>query len=102
MQAQLIPLDGGPSVNILRDVTLVGRKAGLCDVVLDHGSVSKLQCLLIRTDGLLFIRDLGSTNGTLVNGVREHRKLLVSGDELRMGKLLLRIRNDAKGGGARA
>ena len=51
----------------------------------------------------MFVQDLGSTNGTLVNGVREHRKVLGSGDELRMGKLLLRIRPDgaAKGGASR-
>src|SRR3972149_1295893 len=91
MQAQLIPLDGGPSINIIRDVTLVGRKAELCDVVLDHGSVSKLQCLIIRTDGLLFIRDLGSTNGTKVNGQRVTRGALLPGDELAFASVRFRV-----------
>ena len=91
MQAQLIPLDGGPSINIIRDVTLVGRKAELCDVVLEHGSVSKLQCLIIRTDGLLFIRDLGSTNGTKVNGQRVTRGALLPGDELSFASVAFRV-----------
>ena len=91
MQAQLIPVDGGPSINIVRDVTLVGRKAGLCDIVLEHGSVSKLQCLIIRTDGLLFIRDLGSTNGTKVNGQRVTRGALLPGDELSFASVVFRV-----------
>ena len=41
------------------------------------------------------MQDLGSTNGTLVNGTREHRKALAHGDELRMGKLVLKVSLDA-------
>jgi len=68
MRAQLVPLRGGRPIQILRDVTLVGRQDDLCDVCIDQSSISKLHCLIVRTDGLLFIRDLGSTNGTKVNG----------------------------------
>ena len=46
------------------------------------GSISKLHCIIVRTDGLLFIRDLGSTNGTKVNGQRVVRGALLPGDEL--------------------
>ena len=42
----------------------------------------KLHCLLVKTDGLLFVRDLGSTNGTKVNGQRVTRGALLPGDEL--------------------
>lgn len=82
MIAQLIPVDGSKPFLITRDVTLVGRKPGLCDIVLTHNSVSKLHCAIARTDGLLFIRDLGSTNGTKVNGQRVTRGALLPGDEL--------------------
>jgi pSer/pThr/pTyr-binding forkhead associated (FHA) protein len=41
-----------------------------------------MHCLIVRTDGLLFIRDLGSTNGTKVNGQRVVRGALLPGDEL--------------------
>ncbi len=91
MLAQLIPTDGGAPINITRDVTVVGRKAGLCDVILDQGNVSKLQCLIIRTDGLLFIRDLGSTNGTKVNGQRVTRGALLPGDELSFANVKFRV-----------
>lgn len=82
MHAQLIPLQGGKPIDIVNDITLVGRKRGLCDLIIDRGSVSKLHCLIVKTDGLLFIRDLGSTNGTKVNGQRVTRGALLPNDEL--------------------
>ncbi len=91
MIAQLIPLDGSKPISITRDITLVGRKRGLCDVVIDHSSVSKLHCALARTDGLLFLRDLGSTNGTRVNGQRVTRGALLPGDEISIAGVKFRI-----------
>lgn len=82
MLAQLIPVDGGAPIELTRDITVVGRKTGVCDLVIDRGSVSKMHCLIVKTDGLLFIRDLGSTNGTKVNGQRITRGALLPGDEL--------------------
>lgn len=82
MRAQLIPVKGGRPILIQRDVTVVGRQKDQCDVILDRSSISKLHCLIVRTDGLLFIRDLGSTNGTKVNGQRVVRGALLPGDEL--------------------
>jgi pSer/pThr/pTyr-binding forkhead associated (FHA) protein len=86
-----------------RPSTVIGRGRN-ADLVLNEATISRAHALFGYEGAKVFVQDLGSTNGTLVNGVREHRKLLVVGDELRMGKLLLRIRNDAgaKGGSARA
>jgi pSer/pThr/pTyr-binding forkhead associated (FHA) protein len=80
MRARLVPLKGGRPISISRDVTLVGRQKDLCDIVIERSSISKLHCLIVRTDGLLFIRDLGSTNGTKVNGQRVIRVALLPGD----------------------
>lgn len=91
MHAQLIPLEGGPPVTLSRDITLVGRKQGVCDFVLDRGSISKMHCLIVKTDGLLFIRDLGSTNGTKVNGQRVTRGALLPGDELAFASVKFRV-----------
>lgn len=82
MRASLNPVKGGRPIVINRDITVVGRQEGLCDVCLDKSSISKLHCIIVRTDGLLFIRDLGSTNGTKVNGQRVVRGALLPGDEL--------------------
>ncbi|MEZ6056557.1 MAG: FHA domain-containing protein [Planctomycetaceae bacterium] len=91
MIAQLIPVDGGKPIQIARDLTLVGRKRGLCDVIVDHTSVSKIHCVLAKTDGLLFLRDLGSTNGTRVNGQRVTRGALLPGDEVSIASVKYRV-----------
>ncbi len=80
--AQLIPAAGGEPITIDKDVTVVGRQAEHCDVVLSRKSVSKIHCVIARTDGLLFVRDLDSTNGTKVNGQRIVRGALLPGDQL--------------------
>ncbi|HUR53272.1 MAG TPA: FHA domain-containing protein [Gemmataceae bacterium] len=86
MRARLVSADGGPSFEIVKDMTLIGRDEE-CDIRLDHKSVSKLQCVVVKTDGLLLIRDLGSTNGTRVNGQRVRRAALLPGDNLTVANL---------------
>ncbi len=91
MRAQLIPIDGDDAIEITQDVTLVGRKRDICDLTLDRSSISKLHCVIVKTDGLLFIRDLGSTNGTKVNGQRVTRGALLPGDELAFAGTRFRV-----------
>jgi pSer/pThr/pTyr-binding forkhead associated (FHA) protein len=90
MQAQLIPLDGSNTITINRDLTLVGRQEG-CDMRIQHKSVSKMHCVLARTDGLLLVRDLGSTNGTRVNGQRVRRAALLPNDNLAVAGFKFRV-----------
>lgn len=82
MIARLKPINGGQPIVLKNDVTVVGRKSGLCDIQIDKSSISKIHCLIIKTDGLLFVRDLCSTNGTRVNGQKITRGALLPGDEL--------------------
>lgn len=82
MLAQLIPTNGGPPITLTKPITVVGRSSRLCDLAVDHSSVSKLHCILVKTDGLIYMRDLGSTNGTRVNGQRVIRGALLPGDEI--------------------
>ncbi len=90
MRAQLLPLDGGSPIDIMKDLIVVGRKAE-CDLRLEHKSVSKMHCIIVKTDGLLLLRDLGSTNGTRVNGQRVRRAALLPNDELSIANYKFRV-----------
>jgi pSer/pThr/pTyr-binding forkhead associated (FHA) protein len=91
MQALLIPIDGSDPIRLTDDITVVGRKRGTVDLFLDHSNISKMHCLIVKTDGLLFVRDLGSTNGTKVNGQRITRGALLPGDELSFAGTSFRV-----------
>src|SRR4051812_6924339 len=86
MRVRLVPMEGGTPIDIAKDLLLVGRKED-CDIRLDHKSVSKLHCVLVKADGLLLLRDLGSTNGTRVNGQRVRRAALLPNDQLQLASL---------------
>lgn len=90
VRALLVPTDGGDSIEITKDMTLVGRKEE-CDLRLDHKSISKLHCVIVKTDGLLLVRDLGSTNGTRVNGQRIRRAALLPNDKLTIAHFQYRV-----------
>src|SRR5215218_1844244 len=90
MRAQLLPLDGGAPIEIVKDLTVVGRKEQ-SDLRLDHKSVSKMHCVIVKTDGLLLLRDLGSTNGTRVNGQRVRRAALLPNDQVAIAGLKFKV-----------
>lgn len=90
MRVQLTPIDGGTPIEISKDLMLVGRKED-CDIRLDHKSISKVHCAIVKTDGLLLLRDLGSTNGTRVNGQRVRRAALLPNDQLHIASLRFKV-----------
>ncbi|WP_165064061.1 FHA domain-containing protein [Paludisphaera rhizosphaerae] len=90
MKAELIPDNGDPPIPISRDVTIVGRR-DVADVVIDHPSLSKRHCVLVKTDGLLVIRDLLTTNGTKVKGQRIRWAALLPGDKIALGAYKMRV-----------
>lgn len=90
MRASLIPAEGGSAIEIVKDITVIGRK-DFCDVKLDDPSVSKVHLLIAKTDGLLLFRDMGSTNGTKVNGQRVIRGALLPNDKLQIAAVKYQV-----------
>jgi FHA domain len=90
MKAELVPENGDPPIPITRDVVVLGRR-GYCDIVIDHPSLSKRHCIFVKTDGLLVIRDLISTNGTKVKGQKIRWAALLPDDRIAVGAYKLRI-----------
>jgi pSer/pThr/pTyr-binding forkhead associated (FHA) protein len=66
-------------------IRTIGR-AVRADFIVDATLVSRLHCRLTAgPSGALEVEDLGSTNGTFVNGQRISRRALGEGDRLRVG-----------------
>ena len=66
----------------------IGR-ASDSDLVLRDGRVSRQHARLHGRDGVLVLTDLGSTNGTRVNGQRIREVVLGAGDQIGMGDTVL-------------
>jgi predicted component of type VI protein secretion system len=90
MKAELIPSEGGEPIPITKDVTVLGRRE-YCDVQIDHPSLSKRHCVLVKTDGLLVIRDLATTNGTKVKGQKIRWAALLPDDKIALGSIKFRV-----------
>jgi len=64
-------------------------------VVLDDRFVSGFHCRLHVCDGRLWVKDLSSTNGTVVDGARVAEAEAAAGSTVRVGAQLLRIEREA-------
>ena len=77
-KTQTIPLGTAPKI--------IGRDER-ADIVVDSRAVSLQHCSVAALPGGVRLQDLGSTNGTHVNGVRVTDTVLKNGDQLRVGDL---------------
>jgi len=82
-----VPVEG---IYPLEGTARVGRGEG-SEVVLADPSVSREHAIVDVRAGGAFVRDLGSTNGTFVNGRRVEKQSLRDGDELLFGNTHMRF-----------
>jgi hypothetical protein len=88
-QPALVGQDG--DVVPLLDLVRIGR-APDCDLILDRQEISRHHAELLRIDPTGYeLRDLGSTNGTQVNGRAVETAMVTHGDEIRLGALPYRL-----------
>ncbi|TWU42043.1 GGDEF domain-containing protein [Novipirellula artificiosorum] len=77
-------------VLIEEDLLEIGRDSDV-DIVLPDSSVSRRHAEIRREGAGYFVRDLGSTNGTLVNEHAVTERRLCSGDTIRIGSFLFKF-----------
>lgn len=90
--ARRIPLTGAP--------IRIGR-APECELVLKDSKASRRHARLHARDGVLLLTDLGSTNGTRVNGHRITELVLGEGDRIQIGEASLVVEAAQAEAGAR-
>jgi pSer/pThr/pTyr-binding forkhead associated (FHA) protein len=69
---------------------IIGRAAEL-DIVLVEDMVSRKHARITTHGGQIVIEDLGSTNGTFVNGEKIRRSLIAEGDRVLVGTSILKL-----------
>ena len=96
------PIPSGASIRVLRgfyeglevpvdrEWMVIGRGRS-ADVVIAEPTISRAHVAIGWDGDGFFMQDLGSTNGTRVNGDRGSRVRLADGDELQLGKLSLHV-----------
>ncbi len=96
MPAQLIALSEGPSIWLDKPILLIGRHPE-CDIQIDSRKISRRHCCIAQVSDYLIVRDLGSTNGVRINGVRVVEGRIAPGDEVTIGGNRYRVSWDSIG-----
>lgn len=81
---------GGEFALDMNDELIIGRSSEL-KMVLIEDMVSRHHAKITTTDSEVFIEDLGSTNGTFVNGERITRAKLKDGDRILVGTSIIKL-----------
>lgn len=85
----------GVSIPVVRGSMYIGRDPS-AQVIVDDPTVSRNHTRLELGGDGLWVEDLGSANGTLINGVAITRGLLRPGDVLEVGDLRLRLTEELR------
>jgi diguanylate cyclase (GGDEF)-like protein len=91
--ARLVVIHGesmGLCVELIDKPVTIGRAPG-CEMQIDHRSVSRMHCTVWCEQGQFHVRDLGSTNKTLVNEHAVDKSELKDGDNIVIGEIVLKF-----------
>jgi serine/threonine protein kinase len=83
--------ESGKQVRLFNPTTVIGRSPE-CDMVIKASDVSKRHCRILLSPGQVVVEDLGSSNGTYVNGEPVEKARLSDGDELELGGHVYKVR----------
>jgi len=88
-------------ISLTKERTTIGRKPHN-DIQIDNLAVSGEHAVVVTILQDSFLEDIGSTNGTLVNGQPIKKHFLQSNDIIELGKYKLKYVNEAPAGQAKA
>jgi len=92
-KSRLVVVEGpeaGGRLEIASERVTIGRSL-ICDLVLTDTSVSGTHCEIVASEAGFLLRDLGSSNGTSVGGVRVREAWLEPGAALKLGHTVVRF-----------
>ncbi len=98
MELKLIVVSGKANKGAvtLRPPIVIGRSRQ-AELTVAHPMISRRHCEIFEVDGLMMIRDLGSLNGTVVEGQRIEEAPLCPGNEFSLGPLTFRAEYEYEG-----
>jgi len=82
--------EAGRRLEIAQERVTIGRSL-ICDLVLTDTSVSGTHCEIVAGEAGFLLRDLGSSHGTSVGGVRVREAWLEPGAALKLGQTVVRF-----------
>jgi adenylate cyclase len=91
MSYRLISPDGTQSFDLKQHVPLVVGRAPTCDVSIADPTISRRHAELVCEEDQVLLRDLGSSNGTFVNGNKVAAATLEVDDLVAFGKVAFRL-----------
>ena len=97
MDARLAVLSGplkGSAFPLRGEETVIGRDTS-ADIAVPDGGASRRHCVLRLGGGAFSIADLGSLNGTFVNGIPVQARALAHGDRIEVGRSTFIFLSDA-------
>ena len=92
-KSRLVVIEGpeeGRRVEISKERITIGRSL-ICGLALTDNAVSGTHCEIVASESGFLLRDLGSTNGTSVQGVRVREAWLKPGDAIQLGRTVIRF-----------
>ena len=100
MPKMIVSIDGVviKEVQLTKERTTLGRRP-YNDIVIDNLAVSGEHAVFHMHGEEVEVEDLGSTNGTYVNGKAAKRQPLRNGDTIEVGKYKIRFHGDEEAGG---
>lgn len=106
LDVMVVVVDGkeiGREYPITKAKVVVGRDGGNADIQVNDAGISRQHAEISLDKTSWYLRDLGSTNGTLKNGTKIVRSTLRHGEKFKLGETTLQFlceeKTEAQGGG---